>query len=131
VQRPPGGTVTAVAGERNRGCKIARQQYRAAMAERDAPSVRERRLARELRLLREAAELHGKDVAERMGWSPSKVSRIETGRTGISSADLERLVELYQVPHEQAGFCAGWLPPPGRGAGGTPTPTPCRSAMRT
>jgi transcriptional regulator with XRE-family HTH domain len=74
------------------------------MAERDAPSVRERRLARELRLLREAAELHGKDVAERMGWSPSKVSRIETGRTGISSADLERLVELYQVPHEQAGF---------------------------
>jgi transcriptional regulator with XRE-family HTH domain len=73
------------------------------MGEQEAPSVRERRLARELRLLREAAELHGKDVAERLGWSPSKVSRIETGRTGISGADLERLVGLYQVPDEEAG----------------------------
>lgn len=72
------------------------------MAERDSPSVRERRLAQEMRLLREAAELHGKDVAERLGWSPSKVSRIETGRIGISAADLERLVELYRVPEAQA-----------------------------
>ncbi|WP_448616711.1 helix-turn-helix domain-containing protein [Modestobacter sp. URMC 112] len=73
------------------------------MLDRDSPSVRERRLARELRLLREAAELHGKEVAERLGWSASKVSRIETGRTGISGVDLERLVGLYQVPQEQAG----------------------------
>ena len=73
------------------------------MLDRDSPSVRERRLAHELRLLREAAELHGKEVAERLGWSASKVSRIETGRTGISGADLERLVGLYQVPPEQAG----------------------------
>ena len=68
----------------------------------DTPSVRERRLARELQVLRELAQLHGKDVAERLGWSASKVSRIENGRTGITAEDLERLIELYDVPEEQA-----------------------------
>src|SRR3954454_13152564 len=68
----------------------------------DSPSVRERRLARELRLLREAGQLHGKDVAERLGWSASKVSRIENGRIGISPDDLEVLIGLYEVPEQQA-----------------------------
>ena len=70
----------------------------------EPPSVRERRLAHELRLLRTAAELHGKDVAATLGWSPSKVSRIETGRTGIAEDDLERLVALYRVPDQQAAY---------------------------
>jgi transcriptional regulator with XRE-family HTH domain len=70
----------------------------------DTPSVRERRLAHELRLLRTAAELNGRDVAATLGWSPSKVSRIENGRTGISEGDLERLLELYRVPERQATF---------------------------
>jgi transcriptional regulator with XRE-family HTH domain len=70
----------------------------------DSPSVRERRLAHELRLQRTAAGLHGKDVAAVLGWSPSKVSRIENGRTGISEGDLERLVELYRMPEHQATF---------------------------
>ena len=69
----------------------------------DPPSVRERRLACELRTLRIGAELHGKDVASALGWSPSKVSRIETARIGISPADLERLLTLYDVPEAQAG----------------------------
>jgi transcriptional regulator with XRE-family HTH domain len=67
----------------------------------DSPSVRERRLAGELKLLRTAAQLHGKDVAARLGWSASKVSRIESSSTGISEADLDRLLELYDVPPEQ------------------------------
>ncbi|MBB3674940.1 helix-turn-helix domain-containing protein [Modestobacter versicolor] len=70
----------------------------------DTPSVRERRLASELRALRTTAGLHGKDVAATLGWSASKVSRIENGRTGIGEADLERLVELYRVPDAQAGY---------------------------
>jgi transcriptional regulator with XRE-family HTH domain len=70
----------------------------------DSPSVRERRLAHELRLQRTAAGLHGKDVAAVLGWSPSKVSRIENGRTGISEGDLERLIELYRMPEHQATF---------------------------
>ena len=37
-------------------------------------------------MLRAAVPLHGKDVAERLGWSPSKVSRIESARVGISVA---------------------------------------------
>jgi transcriptional regulator with XRE-family HTH domain len=70
----------------------------------DSPSARERRLARELRGLRAVGPLHGKDVAARLGWSPSKVSRIENGRIGISADDLERLLELYGVPEAQADF---------------------------
>jgi transcriptional regulator with XRE-family HTH domain len=48
--------------------------------------------------------LHGKDVAARLGWSASKVSRIETGRIGITSDDLARLPALYEVPEAQADF---------------------------
>ncbi len=70
----------------------------------DTPSARERRLARELRQLRELTQLHGKDVAEQLSWSAAKVSRIETGRTGISTDDLERLLELYRVPDPQATY---------------------------
>jgi len=70
----------------------------------DTPSVRERRLAQELRLLRTAAQLHGKDVAAALGWSPSKVSRIENGRSGVTEDDLERLLALLPVPAEQAAF---------------------------
>jgi transcriptional regulator with XRE-family HTH domain len=68
----------------------------------DSPTVRERRLARELRVLREAAQLHGNQAAAALGWSPSKVSRIETGRTGVTDTDLERLLALYDVQDEHA-----------------------------
>ena len=70
----------------------------------DAPSVRERQLARELREARVGAQLPGSDAARILGWSASKVSRIETGRIGISPSDLDRLLELYQVPEEQARY---------------------------
>ena len=73
------------------------------MVQEDPPSVRERRLAAELRTLRVGAQLHGKDVAETLGWSPSKVSRIETARIGIAPGDLDRLLALYDVPEDQAG----------------------------
>ena len=32
-----------------------------------------------------------------LGWSPSKVSRIETGRTAINASDLRCLLDFYQV----------------------------------
>ena len=70
----------------------------------EAPSVRERRLARELRTLRTAVGWHGKDVADRLGWSASKVSRIETGRIGIAAEDLDRLLALYRVPGGHAEY---------------------------
>jgi len=74
------------------------------MIERDAPSARERQLAGELRLLRGTAGLNGKDTALRLGWSASKVSRIETGRIGVNGDDLELLLELYHVPNDRAEY---------------------------
>jgi transcriptional regulator with XRE-family HTH domain len=74
------------------------------MMELDSPSVRERRLARELREARIGAQLAGTAVANATGWSTSKVSRIETGRIGISAADLDRLIELYDVSDEHAKY---------------------------
>lgn len=70
----------------------------------DAPSARERQLASELRLLRGTVRLNGKDVADRLGWSPSKISRIETNRVGVGADDLERLLEFYNVPDTQADY---------------------------
>jgi transcriptional regulator with XRE-family HTH domain len=70
----------------------------------ESPSVRERRLARELREMRIGTQMPGSEVARILGWSASKVSRIETGRIGISAGDLDALVELYGVPPEQAEY---------------------------
>jgi transcriptional regulator with XRE-family HTH domain len=68
----------------------------------DLPSSAVRRaLAAELRRLREHAGLSGDEVAARLGWSGSKVSRIETHRTGIKDADLELLLGLYNVDEDQ------------------------------
>jgi len=59
--------------------------------------VRARQLAAELRRLRAAATLTGDEVAARLGWSPSKLSRIETGHTAVTAADLRLLLETYQA----------------------------------
>ena len=67
------------------------------MPERRAPSVRGRQLAAELRLLRDALRLTGEEVAERLRWSPSKVSRIDTATTVPSVADLRQLLDVYEV----------------------------------
>jgi transcriptional regulator with XRE-family HTH domain len=67
------------------------------MAERRAPSVRSRQLAAELRRIRGEAALTGEEAAVRLGWSPAKISRIETGRTVVSPADLQLLLDLYQI----------------------------------
>lgn len=62
-----------------------------------SPTVRRRRLAAELRRLRERAGFTGDEVAERLGWSGSKISRIELHRIGIKQSDLRRLLDLYSV----------------------------------
>ncbi|GAA4601357.1 helix-turn-helix transcriptional regulator [Actinoallomurus liliacearum] len=60
-------------------------------------TVRNRRLATELRRLRERAELTGDDVADRLGWSASKVSRIENARQAPRLGDVRSLLDLYGV----------------------------------
>lgn len=59
--------------------------------------MRRRRLGYELRMLREAAGKTGEDVAEALGWSDSKVSRIETGRISVHHGDVTDLLDLYGV----------------------------------
>ncbi len=73
------------------------------MADRRPPSVRARQLASELRRLRDAATLTGEETAGQLGWSPSKISRIENGQTAPSLADLRRLLDLYDVSGTQRG----------------------------
>ncbi|MBT2227020.1 helix-turn-helix transcriptional regulator [Nonomuraea sp. NEAU-A123] len=54
-------------------------------------------LAAELRRMRESAFLTGEDLKARLGWSTSKVSRIENARIGISTEDLDILLDLYRA----------------------------------
>jgi hypothetical protein len=62
------------------------------------PSVRDLRLATELRLLRHGLELENQVVARRLGWSASKLSRIESVSLGITVSDLDRLLTFYKLP---------------------------------
>jgi transcriptional regulator with XRE-family HTH domain len=62
-----------------------------------SPTVRRRRLAAELRRLRDRAHLTGDQVADRLGWSPSKISRYELARTGLNPGEVEKLLDLYGV----------------------------------
>ncbi|MBV9142274.1 MAG: helix-turn-helix domain-containing protein [Pseudonocardiales bacterium] len=61
-------------------------------------SVRSRQVAAELRTLREQAGLSGAEVAKLLGMSPSKISRLETGITGLQIEDVAALLGLYKVP---------------------------------
>ncbi|WP_329428907.1 helix-turn-helix domain-containing protein [Streptosporangium sp. NBC_01495] len=67
------------------------------MAAGRGPTVRRRRLAGELRRLRERTALTIEEAAQRVGWSTAKLSRIETARVGITSPDLTRLLDLYEL----------------------------------
>jgi transcriptional regulator with XRE-family HTH domain len=62
-----------------------------------SPTARARRLRYELRRLREDAGLTYSEVAHRMEWSPSKLSRIETGQSRVNTGDVADLLEVYAV----------------------------------
>jgi transcriptional regulator with XRE-family HTH domain len=66
-----------------------------------SPTVRRRRLALELRRLREAAKLTCEEVAENLECSASKISRVETGRVSVSPRDVRDMLALYKVPEDQ------------------------------
>jgi transcriptional regulator with XRE-family HTH domain len=61
-------------------------------------STARRELGNELRRLR--ADRRAADVASALGWSESKLSRIETAHTGITEDDLDRLLTAYEVSDE-------------------------------
>jgi transcriptional regulator with XRE-family HTH domain len=68
-----------------------------------SPTVRRRRLAGELRRLREASSKTHEGVASELGWHRSKLSRIEGAQfVRMSLTDLRALLDLYGVTdHDQ------------------------------
>jgi transcriptional regulator with XRE-family HTH domain len=62
-----------------------------------SPTVRRRRLAAELRGIRESKGRSGESVAAALRWSPSKISRYERAKTGLRPRDVETLLDYYQI----------------------------------
>ncbi|MDO0916891.1 helix-turn-helix transcriptional regulator [Streptomyces sp. DT2A-34] len=65
------------------------------------PAVRRRKLGAELRALRTGAGLTSGEAARLVGWHQSKVSRIETGASGVKPADVRLLLDTYGVQDSQ------------------------------
>ncbi|WP_405994807.1 helix-turn-helix domain-containing protein [Streptomyces sp. NBC_00986] len=65
------------------------------------PAVRRRKLGAELRALRAEAGLTSGEAARLVGWHQSKVSRIETGASGVKAPDVRLLLDAYQVGDPQ------------------------------
>jgi transcriptional regulator with XRE-family HTH domain len=66
-----------------------------------SPTVRGRRLMRELTRLRQAQGLSLEVAARRLDFSKSKLYRIENGRSRITLDDLEDMLDLYAVRSPQ------------------------------
>jgi len=62
-----------------------------------SPTVRRRRLAAELREIRESKGKSGDSVAAALRWSPSKISRYERAKTGLQPREVERLLDYYEI----------------------------------
>src|SRR5512133_625575 len=72
------------------------------MARQQSPTLRRRRLAHELRQLREQAGLTLDQAAGRLeDFSAAKISRIETAKVGARPRDVEDLLTLYGVQDAQ------------------------------
>jgi transcriptional regulator with XRE-family HTH domain len=67
------------------------------MAPSSSPTVRRRRLAAELRRLRQAAKLTIDQVADALEWSSGKVSKIENARVSVLPRDARRLLDVYGI----------------------------------
>ena len=61
------------------------------------PDVAHELLGRQLRRLREHNGIKQEAASAYIDGSPSKISRMELGRTGVSDTDLDRLLTLYGV----------------------------------
>lgn len=75
------------------------------MSSSGSPTVRRRRLAAELRRLR--GNRTGGEVARGVGWSPTKISRAESGRDSLPPTEIEKLVDYYGVTEPLRGRLLG------------------------
>lgn len=67
---------------------------------RQSPTVRRRRLTRELRRMREAAGLSAEDARHQLGWTSGRLNHIESGRSRPDPSALRDLMNLYGVTDE-------------------------------
>jgi transcriptional regulator with XRE-family HTH domain len=65
------------------------------------PTIRRRRLGAALRRLREASGLSLHAVAEELGWSTSKISRIESAKIAVTPADVHALLGVLDAPSDE------------------------------
>ena len=72
-----------------------------------SPTVRRRRLAAELRGIRESKGKSGDTVAAALKWSPSKISRYERARTGLRPREVERLLDYYEITGPRRALLLG------------------------
>jgi transcriptional regulator with XRE-family HTH domain len=77
-------------------CNVCKLRYDALMpgSTRHAPPDT---LGAAVRRLREQAGRSIREVSDQLGWSGSKLSRIETGHSGINGRDLDRLLAVYDA----------------------------------
>jgi len=66
-----------------------------------SPTVRRRELGALLKALRTESGWTAEQVGEQLRFSPSKMSRLETGHRGASARDISDLCDLYQVDDKQ------------------------------
>ncbi|MFF5129232.1 helix-turn-helix domain-containing protein [Streptomyces syringium] len=70
------------------------------------PTIHRRMLGAELRALRDGLGHTADEMARRLGWHQTKVSRVENGRSGVRVHELEALLDLYGVtdPERREGL---------------------------
>lgn len=70
------------------------------MARTTSPTWRAKRLAGEIRRLREASDLTQEAVAEQLGWHLSKISNIERAKVSVTPTDVARVLDVIGVPSD-------------------------------
>lgn len=70
-----------------------------------AIGIQRRQLGNELRRLREGAGLIQEQAAASLGKAANMISRVENGKVGISKADLDELLRVYQASAKDAVWC--------------------------
>ncbi|GAA1456540.1 helix-turn-helix domain-containing protein [Nocardiopsis exhalans] len=64
---------------------------------RESPTVRKRRLVRELRRMRTAAGLSIEEARKQMGWTSGRLNHMEAGRSRPDSSALKDLMNTYGI----------------------------------
>ncbi|MFI6889144.1 helix-turn-helix domain-containing protein [Streptosporangium canum] len=73
--------------------------------QRFSPLMRQQELGRLLRELRSQQQLNLGEAAHRVGWSRSKVGKVETGETLVFPGDIARLLDVYDADLDTRRRC--------------------------